>query len=154
MGKEAGGGGVPKGFRAEDLSQQAWLTALSRPPLGLSGARHVAGDEAGPGPLPFTLTWGRVPELPTPQFVPEESGAGREGGVRQADPAGCLVQDHSPPPLDPLPQPCPMGPWVCLYSTPRRQKGDKRPACGILLETPALIDACNRKGPGLLSSKT
>lgn len=26
MGKEAGGWGVPKGFRAEHLWQQAWLT--------------------------------------------------------------------------------------------------------------------------------
>lgn len=25
MSKEAGGGGTPKGFRAEHLSQQAWL---------------------------------------------------------------------------------------------------------------------------------
>lgn len=47
----------------------------------------MAGDKAVPGPLPccplpFMLAWGLAPELPTPQFVPEEDGAGRESGVR------------------------------------------------------------------------
>ena len=61
--------------------------APPRLPLRLSGAGHVAGDKAVPGPLPccplpFMLAWGLAPELPTPQFVPEEGGAGRESGVR------------------------------------------------------------------------
>lgn len=117
MGKEAGGGGVPKGLRAEHPSQQAWLTAPPRPLLGLSGAGHVAGVKAVPGllpccPLPFMPAQELAPELPAPQlFVPEEGGAGREGQVRQADPAGCLVQDRGPPPTPshPSPQPHPMG---------------------------------------------
>lgn len=76
----------------------------------------MAGVKAVPGPLPccplpFMPAQGLAPELPTPQFVPEEGGAGREGRVRQADPAGCLVQDPGPPPTPshPSPQPHPMG---------------------------------------------
>lgn len=93
----------------------------------------MAGVKAVPGPLPccplpFMPAQGLAPELPTPQFVPEEGGAGREGQVRQADPAGAWFKTlaHPPPPPTPLPSPTPWGPWVCLYSAPRRQKGGKR----------------------------
>ena len=83
----------------------------------------MAGDKAVPGPLPccplpFMLAWGLAPELPTPQFVPEEGGAGRVSGVRLADPAGCLVLDHSPPHQTPLPSPTPWDPGSVFILLP------------------------------------
>lgn len=83
----------------------------------------MAGVKAVPGPLPccplpFMPAQGLAPELPTPSLFQRRVELGERVGVRQADPAGCLVQDSwpTPPPPTPLPSPTPWGPWVCLYS--------------------------------------
>lgn len=108
-------GGVPVGFRAEHLPQQAWptRTRLPQTPPGLSGAGPAAGQEAAgkprwqcqaPAIVPTALhiNSGAGTRTATPQFVPEETGARREDGVKLAGPAGAV----------------PVVSWVCLFRLP------------------------------------
>lgn len=149
-------GGVPVGFRAEHLPQQALptRTRLPQPPPGLSGAEPAAGQEAAgkprwqcqaPAMVPTALhiNSGAGTRTATSQFVPEETGAGREDGVKLAGPAGCLVQDQ-------LRHGCPSGILGLSFSAPWRVK---QTSLRNSFRNMTFVDGWNWKRSGFLWSK-